>query len=279
MIKNLPKSLIDTAKSLLETSQIGTLMHDDRIHFDFDNEVYGQLVSVLNGESCINEAYSDWWKTLPKDHFNEYRDLAKSHFDSLTPEEHEAVVHYTYNSYPINKHLESVYHGEAPYSRKVEITRPSDKSNSVSVVADIGHLTSAVTKNRLPHDLVTYAGIYKPTVDDVLVHFASFISSSTDTETAHMFGTYKNGGSGPVHIAKMHHQKGHTGLYIGNNPELSLSPHEHEFIIPPRSNFKVSHQPTIIKDQDGNVTHYIWDFKRMMSPVLSDLHKKMLGFK
>lgn len=139
----------------------------------------------------------------------------------------------------------------------VDITRKQNKEN---FHLNLDHLSSAISKSTLPKNLITYSGIYNPEPHEGMVHIPYHMSSSIDPITAHNFALKKIDSNGIAHIARIQHYKGQKGILL--NPELTTAQHERELLIPARTNFRVSFHPEEIHDDDGKLTHKIWDFIR-----------------
>lgn len=250
MINTLPQSLIEAAKIILEDG-IGIRKGKPKKLWGIDCDIHIRGNGYQFNESVLLEAITDWFKTTGRKNLHDFSDLSDEHFSNLSQEEKDAVKAYTYNSDPIKEHIRTKKEGHI-----VNI--------DYGVSANLHHLDGALEKNKLHEDLITYSGLRSSPFEnnDSLghVHSTTYISSSVDPVVAHNFSM--SYGNKIHHIARIHNKKGSTGLYIGHNRDLTHSPLEFEYLIPKETNFRVNHEPEEIKDNNGNITHHVWDFYR-----------------
>ena len=262
MINNLPKSLIESAKSIISARNSNKKLLGPNIEMGIRDgrpkKMWGPNIeigirdkSIPLIECILTEAIQDWFKSTGRKNPHDYSDLAEEHFANLNNDEINSIKAYTYDSKPIKEHIENDKDGP-------------DVHIDEGVHANIKHIDSALSKNILKNDLITYSGLRHHPLENndsyAFVHAKSYISSTIDPVVAHKFAlSYNN----PVaHIARIHNKKGRQGLYIGHNNELTHSPSEFEYIMPRETTFRLGFEPEEIKDQHGNVTHNIWDFYR-----------------
>lgn len=243
------KSLIDSATDHCMGIRSGP--PKKVLGIDMDIHIRGGAYKFNPDRSILLEAIGDWFKAADRNNPHMFQNLSDSHYLNLSDDEKQSVRAYTYNSDPIKDHL-----------------RSGNKGNTVKIddgiYANIDHIDSALKKNKLTDDLITYSGLRKSPLEDNMsyghMHSATHISSSTDPIVAYNFaGSYGNEIS---HIARIHNKKGSDGLYIGHNKELTHTPLEFEYMIPRNTSFRVGLEPEEIKNNNGVITHHIWDLYR-----------------
>ncbi len=248
MINSLPKSLIETANKIL------ILNGRTKLKIPYGTNVF---MAIRKGVSnnILEENIQDWFKSTGVSNPHIYKELEDEHHASLSDDEKKAVYAYTYNSLPIHNHIEN---------SKDDDFHIKDEKGSVILSSKISHLDSATSKNKLPHDIITYSGI-SPLDDGVIgnIYNKTYTSSSTYPIVAHLFASEHETHDGIYHIVKIHNKKGDTGLYIGHNKELTESPNEFEFLIPRNSMFAVDPTPEEVHNDNGKITHKIWSAHRI----------------
>lgn len=129
----------------------------------------------------------------------------------------------------------------------------------------LDHLDDAIKQNKLNKSLTTYSGIsFDPRhiMDERhVLHLPAYTSSSTERRFANMYAFPIN--SKNKHILKITHPKGSTGLYIGDNEDLSPF-YQREHLSPRNMKLSINPEPEIINPtkQGGKILH-IWHAKRL----------------
>lgn len=244
MINNLPKSLIESATKMI----IGIRSNKD---FPKPNFLCG-----IKYIKELSESIVDWIKVESSKNPHEFKYLQDEHHTNLTDDEKKSVRGYTYNSTPIHHHINSNIG-----SKIVDI---HDINGDMVHQVNLDHLDSAINKNKLPHDFITYSGISEePDFDsgNFRVKPSEYISSSTDPIVAHMFASEHP--NKPYHILKIHNLKGQSGLYVGYNRDLTNTPLEFEYIIPRNSVLQIHPEPENIHNDKNELTHKIWTVHRL----------------
>lgn len=230
----------------------------------------------------VNEDIVDWVnKTQPegyKLHSKNYRanatyakdqheDLAKKHASNLDGNHENAINAYISGgllddhetgSRHVNHHLIAAHNNGA--EPKKHFTFGGEENGEQEL--NIDHLDDAIKQNKLEKSLTTYSGIsfhpHEIMDERHTLHLPAYTSSSTSRAVASLYAT----GHGKIkHIIKISHPKGSTGVYVGDNDDLSpFSQKEH--ISPRNMKIKVNPEPEIHHDEQGNQLH-VWSAKRI----------------
>lgn len=260
MINTLPQALIESVTRVIyQPSSLdgaGIRMRNFPYGEDIDIHIRGNGYRY-NGEQ-LDEAITDWFKSTKRYDPSEFNDMSKEHAGNLSDDEKNAVRAYTYNSDPIKEHIRN--------GNDNNLVHIHDVAGNIVHTANLEHLDSAISKNKLKEDFITYSGISKnPWECDMkhvgFSHSSTPMSSSTDPVVSHNFAlSYHK--DGPHNIAKIFNYKGQSGLYVGHNQDLTPTPAENEFIAPKNTTYRVGIEPEVVKDNDGNITHHIWNYYR-----------------
>ena len=197
-----------------------------------------------------------------------YEPLAKVHTDNLVEPRHAMAVHAYINgslgdedastgSEVVNKHLlESHKNKTEP---KKFFAFPESGLN-----LNLNDLDEALKVNKLHGPLVTYSGLgFNPRhvmSESGLLHLPAYTSSSTHKVVALRYTTPDKEG---IHVLKIQHHKGATGLYIGDNDDYSGFMQK-EHIMPRGVTLKIDPNPEIHEDSTGNKLN-VWKARRLAS--------------
>lgn len=247
MINNLPKSLIESATKII------ILNGRKKLTSPYGDNVFMSIRKGVYKES-LEENIQDWFKSTGVTNPHIHQELSEEHHSSLTDDEKRAVYAYTYNSTPIHNHIENSI---------VDDFHIKDDAGNIILSSKISHLDSAISKNKLSHEMVTYSGVSPLESITGHMHNKTYTSSSVDPLVAHKFASEHMPVDGVYHIIKIHNRKGDVGLYVGHNHELTASPNEFEYIIPRNSNFYLNPQPEEVRDNNNKLTHKIWSAYRV----------------
>jgi heat shock protein HspQ len=243
MINSLPKSLIETATSILRKS----VMPFAYVSF---RDVYP--------EHNLNEEHIDAWTSTNKENSrNVLNHLMLDH--THTEDDKTHAFRYTSASKPLNKMLYNLHkEGNKNVPEKMDIT------GSYNFTHDIPALDAAIHRNKTEHDLTTYSGIswhpHKKMDDSGNVFLPAYTSTSTSKSVAHGFSKNNKPHDTDVHILKIHHPVGSTGLYTHDDPTITQYVGENEFIMPRNSVIKVNPTPEVY--EDDNHTVHVWTAHR-----------------
>lgn len=263
-IYSLPKSLIETAEKVLKNKHpIVYINHRDTT---FNENEYPQNLT----ESDI-EDITKWYKEN-----DNTRDAMNSLWEQQhTDDDKTAAYKYTSASTALNRSL--YHHGleGKPHPTTFEI-----KSKKNNFTHDLKALDAALHRNKLKHGLTTYSGVswspgekIKGTTDNIM-HNSSYISSSHDKKIAvHFAETNAKGENSDLHILKIYHPPGTTGMDLKEDPAFSYYTHEREFVIPRDSKFKVNPEPKIYH-KNGRKIH-VWEAKRTEYVAEQEPHYKV----
>lgn len=244
MIKNLPAELIHTAKNILHVPN--AIIHFKNynpfmsINEDVMPELQGWLSEKENSRTAIN--------SLNIDH--QHTDDDKTH-----------IYRYTAKSKPINNFLFGAKNDNLQVPSELPVSGYHNFSH------DIQGLDSAIHRNRLKHDLVTYSGIdWNPAekIQGGLLHLPAYTSTTLDKHIAYKFATgHVEKSKTPtkdMHIIRMINPVGSTGFYTHNDPVITQFDEEHEYVIPRGITVKINPFPKIVSVGDKKL--HIWDAHR-----------------
>lgn len=265
MIKNLHEGLIAEASRILGKKCVPDehiIGKELDIGISRDINIPGKELDfgiLYHANTRLDESVGDWIRICNVKNPHDHQWLHESHFNSLSKEEIDTVKNYTFNSDDINNEVRKRIISKTPITGKIH-------ANGSEFSFDT--FNSALTKNNLPTDFITYSGVSKIPESDISsdtghVHSKKFISSSVDPTVAYQFSDKHDPDDGFNHILKIHHYKGQTGLYIGHNPELTHTPLEFEFIMPHDARFRLNYHPEEITNKSGKVTHKVWSVYRL----------------
>lgn len=197
-----------------------------------------------------------------------YEPLSRAHDAALTDQSHARAIHayingslgdedFSTGSEMVNRHLLEAH------QYKVEPRRLFSFPQS-GLHLNLDHLDAALRTNRLNGPLVTYSGLgFNPgrlLSDSGLLHLPAYTSSSTNKIVALRYTTPDSQG---LHILRIHHTRGSTGFYVGDNQDYSdFAQKEH--IMPRGVTIKVNPVPDIHQDPTGTKLH-VWNARRLLS--------------
>lgn len=232
---NIPRELIETARSILENDRL-TVNHTTKvppavlIEHGFDKNI------------LLNEAY-DIFKTDDEDlkhHIlkgeeisNDKNHYLHQHHLIYTPEEKSIIREYTSNG---------KLHGSETGSKMINnFLYQNHKENKVPPQhfiypdghkLDLNNLNYQISRNHIQEPLVTFSGLsFDPStkIENNKVFLPAFTSSSLHHEIAVQYAKPING---IKHVFAIHHKQFAPALYVGI-PRYRLSNYrEHEVIIP-----------------------------------------------
>ena len=197
--------------------------------------------------------------------------LAEEHINNLSGNHHAAVNAYVMGglssgdetgSRRVNNHLLRC-HKEGTEPKKNFSFKDEDGEETHNL--NIDHLDDALKQNKLKKSLTTYSGIgFNPS--DVMdkrnkLHIPAYTSSSTNRSVALLYAGDSRDSNGVHHVLQVTHPKGSTGLYMGDNEDLSPFGQK-EHISPRNMTLSVNPTPEIHEDSIGRKVH-IWSAKRM----------------
>jgi hypothetical protein len=298
MINTLPQSLIDDARSVLleninheiviteAKKDIEEFNHEDR------KLPYADISHHHHRKYLIEGNIADWVNhKQPWEHqinnFNmgtsvhglsthtyetpdSLEDLATEHINNLDGHHHQTVDAYITGGLEdghdtgskfVNDHLIKSHKMKKTPNKEFSFGEDPDFQK----VLNIDHLDEALSKNKLDKQLTTYSGIgFHPKElmkDGNLVHLPAYTSSSTNRAVALMYS--KKDKNNDYHVLQIKHPKGSTGLYLGDNEDLTPF-RQKEHISPRNITLKVNPEPEIHTDTLGNKVH-IWKATRLLS--------------
>lgn len=209
-------------------------------------------------------------KNLSKSSFadDQHKSLAEEHVKNLTGDHHVAVSAYISGglrdghetgSRHVNEHLISAHNSGIEPKKHFKFGNEDEGTEELHV----DHLDDAIKQNKLHKSLTTYSGIsFHPHthVDSRnTLHMPAYTSSSTSRAVAMQYASNKD--NHVHHILKISHPKGSTGLYVGDNTDMSPF-YQKEHLSPRNMKIKVNPEPEIHTDDHGNELH-VWSAKRI----------------
>lgn len=212
----------------------------DDINFTYDHEQYGDT----GHEEHMEQTHA--------------RNLEGKHIDAVHGYVHGGLEHgYETGSYEINRYLLKQHQKGSPVPENKTFSYKNEDGDEISKV-NLTHLDDAIKQNRHAHGLVTYSGIQfdpsKHINENKELHMPAYTSSSTRMGIAK---GYTKNVNGERHILRIHHPQDTTGLYIGNNEDMSgFGQNEH---MSPR-NMKIRIMSTPTKNREG---YTIWNAERI----------------
>lgn len=193
--------------------------------------------------------------------------LSDEHIGKLASEHHYAVDAYLTGglasghetgSKHVNNHLIEAHKNGVEPDKHFSFGESEDDNEKH---LHIDHLDDAIKQNKLTKPLTTYSGIgFHPghlMGDGNKIHLPAYTSSSTNRGVAVLYAK-KTGGV--HHVLKITHPKGSTGLYVGDNEDLSPFAQK-EHIAPRNMTLTVNKTPEVHQDSYGNTLH-IWSATR-----------------
>jgi len=199
--------------------------------------------------------------------------LEKEHASNLNQKHYTAVDAYITGGLEVgetgskllNRHLIDRHYDKKPHET-VHHYGTDHKTGQPLKTLNTDDLDDALKQNHLEHALTTYSGLgFDPRT--ILDHrnkllLPAYTSSSTKRNVAFAYTKPHFGGEFTErHILKISHPKGSTGLYIGNNEDLSPFG-QREHISPRNMKLTVNPDPEIHFDPKKNQKLFIWAAKR-----------------
>lgn len=246
MINHLPKSLIESATSFIKRSKypsayvsfrdVQPIEHTPLSEEKYnDDEAAGWLAQRDNTRNSLNSINLDQTHT----------DDDKTH-----------VYRYTASSTPLNKMLYAAHKNNTQHPMSFEI------SGRHNFTHDLHGIDAAVSRNKLKYELTTYSGISWHPHDkmdaDNIVHLPAYTSTSTNKTIAHNFAKmHKTHRDVPVHVLKIRHPEGSSGMFTHNDTTISHFELEDEYIMPRKSTIRVNPVPEV----HGNL--HVWHSERI----------------
>lgn len=224
------------------------------------------------------DKYEEYCKTLPvnegsiEDWFSKTgtvvhsfdRDLLKEHKANYTPEDVQNIAKYTFGglhhddhsgSRRLTEHLLNAHKLKHPHPREFTI------HGDPKIHYDLDSMDKTMKRNTLKKPLVTYSGIgFNPQLKKGDVFYTpAYMSSSLNRQVATNYANLNHTGGEHRHIFVIHHEPGHQGAYIANDPDLTPFDHD-EFITPRSRNFKLMDNPIQHESHDGK-KYKLWNVK------------------
>lgn len=209
-----------------------------------------RLKSSLKTEETSPIKTEDWLRNKHYDNPFNVRTLTKQLLDDANPisrEHSDTLANYTGassgSSAIINKKLIDDYYGKKPDPAKEHIQKATQKA--------INNLDQITKHNRIRRQLSVYSGLgFDPSQhvnSQGHLHMPAFTSATHDKEVAYSFAqmNHKDGLTQARHILHIHLMPYDNATHISGH---SLSPHEHETILPRNTTLKVHPEPTILSD-------------------------------
>lgn len=249
MINSLPKSLIESAKQILQKSKIPSAY----ISFRDVDEVSSRIDEELKN---LEE-----WKKEKENKRNAINSLNLE--SEHTDDDKTHVYRYTAASKPLNRLLYRIHNEGGTVPHTMEIT------GRYNFTHDIRGLDAAINRNKLKHDLVVYSGVgWNPASRmqaDGLIHLPAYTSTSTSKNIAYNFAKSNKKHDTDIHILRIHNPKDSTGLYTHDDPTITQYEGENEFIIPRNTKIKINNVPEIYKDEQYGHNVHVWNAQRLES--------------
>lgn len=232
--------------------------------YDWVNK--GRKFDPINIKNVSDRRYTT------EDDVDFYSDLAKEHSRNLNSSHEDAIRAYVTGgldaghetgSGEVNAHLIESHIKKTPIKKTFDFSRDDDPDYP-SQTLHIDHLDDALSLNKLDKQLITYSGLgFNPAhiMKDNLLHLPAYTSSSTNKQVALIYARPDNNGDG--HILQIHHPKGSTGMYIGDNEDYSPF-YQKEHLMPRGVTIKIDQIPEIHEGDDGKKLH-VWKAKRLLS--------------
>ena len=198
---------------------------------------------------------------------DQFENLAMQHVGNLEEKHYTAVDAYIMGGLEDGHETGSKFVNEHLIKRHAANKEPNKEfsfgDDDFKKVLNIDHLDSALERNTLEKQLVTYSGLgFNPKdimKDNGLLHLPAYTSSSTNRAVSLLYAKKDN--NNIRHVMQIKHPKGSTGLYIGDNDDLSPFMQK-EHIMPRNTTVKVSPEPEEHMDNMGNKL-YVWKATRL----------------
>lgn len=263
-IYSLPKSLIESAERILSKKPVHPI-----VYINYKDTSFVGTPQTINEEEM--EDISKWYKEN-----DNTRDAMHSLWEQHhTDDDKTAVYKYTAASTPLNRSLHA--HGEEGKQHPLEFPIKTNRSNFTH---DIRALDAAVNRNKLKHGLTTYSGIsWNPSEKlknspDNIVNHPAYISSTHEKKVAvHFAETNAKSDDADLHILKIYHPPGSTGMDLKEDPAFSYYTHEREFVVPRDSKLKLNPVPKTYTKNGRNV--HVWEARRTEHTPEHDLNYKV----
>ena len=222
-----------------------------RMGYDsIDKRKSKHLKSSLKTEETSPVKTEDW---LRKHHDNPFsvRTLTKQLLDDANPvskEHSDTLTNYSGGaSGIINKKLIDDYHGKKP-----DPDHPHSKEHiQKAIQKSVNNLDQITRHNRIRRQLRVYSGLgFDPSQhvnSQGHLHMPAFTSTTHDKDVAYSFAqmNHRDGLTQAKHILHIHLMPHDNATHISGH---SLSPDEHETILPRNTTLKIHPEPTILSD-------------------------------
>jgi ADP-ribosyltransferase exoenzyme len=195
--------------------------------------------------------------------------LSNEHISKLSTQHHRAVDAYITGglesghdtgSQHVNNHLIKAHTEGTEPTQHFKFGNDDDDDGNEKEL-HLQHLDDAINQNKLTKPLTTYSGIgFHPghlMGDGNKIHLPAYTSSSTNRGVALLYSKKLDGAH---HVLKITHPKGSTGLYIGDNEDVSPF-NQKEHISPRNMTITVNKTPEVHQDSSGNTLH-VWSATR-----------------
>lgn len=247
--KPLEKHVVDVSHHRVKKSNVVDISHhkkkkvhvkESEDHFSYDHEQYGDT----GHEEHMEREHA--------------KNLEGHHIDAVNGYVHGGLDHgHETGSFEINRYLLRQHQRGASVPKDKTFTYKNEDGDE-NYKVNLSHLDDAISKNRLKHGLTTYSGIsFDPSKhinEHHELHMPAYTSSSTHRDVA---TGYTKNINDERHILRIHHPAGSTGLYIGNNEDMS-SFGQSEHLSPRGMKIRVMSHPQ--KDSHG---YTIWNAERI----------------
>jgi hypothetical protein len=211
--------------------------------------------------------------------YNHNTDLVAQHKKNLTGEDMHNINHLTTGglsyggetgSALINDHCHKQFKKDGVKPSHFTIPKNDEENDDYTSGSKINldSIDNSLKKNKLEKSMKTYSGIPFNPSDRVgkqgLLHLPAFTSSTRNRGTAAIYASAakRATGSDVSHILEIHHPKGATGAYIGNDEDYTPFSDD-EFIHPRGTTLKIHPEPTKYDLEDGKECH-VWKARRLI---------------
>lgn len=224
---------------------------------------------IVNPDNMWDHPVHSWLTNSDVMHNQELGDKHKENFDHTDYSNIDQLVHggLTYGdsgTRKLNEHLVEQHKLGNPLPTTFKI--PDEEREGEHL--DLDSIDSTLKKNRLDKSLKTYHGTNFDPKDHFsknnIVHLPTYNSSSLQPLVGARYGVFGaiHNGSHIAHVIEIHHPKGSTGAYIGNDEHLTAFK-DNEFITPRGMTLQFNKEPTKYQMDNGNEIHF-WKAKRMI---------------
>lgn len=239
----------------------------------------------FNKKCSVDESMNSWINDDPEEYYHEksfkeisripyyekqdkHETLAKEHGMNLQGNEDDSIRNYITGglesgetgSRQVNMHLIDAHKNKIPHQTKFSF----DDGMDGTIEIDISTLDSALKRNKLKKQLITYSGLgFNPAhiMQGNKLHLPAYTSSTTHRGVSLLYAVPDSHGN--RHVMQIKHPKGSTGFYVGDNEDYSPF-NQKEHIMPRGVTLQIDPEPEIHEDSEGKKLH-VWKAKRMLS--------------